>query len=201
MFHAGRNDISEILSAEKNMKICIFCGASNSKDPGVQDQVKSVMKSFYQEKIELIYGGAGIGIMGALADELMNLGGRVTGVLPQRLMLKEVAHAGLTELHLVQDMHERKKLMYDLSDAFLIFPGGMGTLDELFEILTWRQLGIHNKPVAILNINNYYHHLLAFLDQAVSLGLIKSHDRQLLFASDRWEEVLEHFKEATNVQA
>jgi uncharacterized protein (TIGR00730 family) len=177
------------------MKICIFCGASESTDPDVKKYIKSVMKEFRDQNVELIYGGAAIGVMGELANELINLGGDVTGVIPRSLMKKEIAHGGLKDLHIVPDMHERKKMMYDLSDAFLIFPGGMGTLDELFEILTWRQLGIHNKPIAILNINHYYDHLLAFLDEAVNKGLIKAHDRKLLFSSSKWEEIWKHFHE------
>lgn len=175
------------------MKICIFCGASSSLDPEVERQVKVVMKSFHAHQVELVYGGAAIGVMGSLANELINLGGEVTGIIPQRLMLKEVAHAGLTKLHITKDMHERKQMMYKMSDAFLIFPGGMGTLDELFEILTWRQLGIHQKPIAILNVNGYFDSLLNFLDHAVAQGLVKQKDRDLLFSSDDWEKVWEHF--------
>lgn len=177
------------------MKICIFCGASKSLDKEVEVHATKVMKHFFDHKVELIYGGAAIGIMGSLANELMNLGGVVTGIIPRRLMKKEIAHAGLTKLVVVTDMHERKKMMYDLSDAFLIFPGGMGTLDELFEILTWRQLGLHAKPIAILNINGYYDELLKFLDHAVSQGLIKEVDRKLLYSSTEWNDVWNYFKE------
>jgi uncharacterized protein (TIGR00730 family) len=155
---------------------------------------KKVMNDFFIKKIGLVYGGAAIGVMGSLANHLVSKGGHVTGIIPQRLMLKEVAHAALSELHVVKDMHERKKMMYDISDAFLIFPGGMGTLDELFEILTWKQLGIHQKPIAILNINGYYDHLIKFLDHAVSQGLIKAYDRNLLFVSSKWEDILSHFE-------
>jgi uncharacterized protein (TIGR00730 family) len=174
-------------------KICIFCGASDSSDPLVNTEVSRVMSFFKTHEVDLVYGGAGIGIMGRLANELINLGGNVVGVIPRQLMKKEIAHAGLSELHVVKDMHERKKMMYDLSDAFLIFPGGMGTLDELFEILTWKQLGLHQKPIAILNINGYYDHLLSFLDHAVANGLIKAHDRKLLYASADWNSIWEYF--------
>jgi uncharacterized protein (TIGR00730 family) len=176
------------------MKVCIFCGANASLDEEVNNQVKLIMDHFAKHNVELVYGGASIGIMGALATELMVQGGKVTGVIPQQLMKKEIAHAGLTKLHVVKDMHERKKMMYELSDAFLIFPGGMGTMDELFEILTWRQLGLHSKPIAMLNINNYYDHLLKFLDQAVVKGLIASKDRNILFDSDSWLDIWDHFK-------
>lgn len=180
------------------MKICIFCGANASLDPEVDRQVKILMQDFASKNTELVYGGAGIGIMGALATELILKGGKVTGVIPQQLMKKEIAHGGLTKLHVVKDMHERKKLMYDLSDAFLIFPGGMGTMDELFEILTWRQLGLHQKPIALFNINGYYDHLLAFLDHAVEKGLIREHDRALLFSSSDWNEIWKHFSSCEN---
>ena len=175
------------------MRICIFCGASESRDPKVNAEAKFVMKSFYENDIELVYGGAAIGVMGALANELMNLGGKAQGVIPRQLMKKEIAHGGLSELHVVPDMHARKKMMYDLSDAFLIFPGGMGTLDELFEILTWRQLGFHGKPIALMNINGYFDHLLKFLDHSVEQGLMKTHDRNLVFSSSDWNEILQYF--------
>ena len=178
------------------MKICIFCGANASLDPEVNVQVEKITKHFAENKVELVYGGAGIGIMGALATELVNKGGVVTGVIPQRLMKKEIAHGGLSKLHVVSDMHERKKMMYDLSDAFLIFPGGMGTMDELFEILTWRQLGIHQKPIAIFNINHYYDDLLKFLNLATEKGLIKAPDRELLFDANNWDDIWNYFKGA-----
>lgn len=175
------------------MKICIFCGAFNSNDPKVDSEVLSVMKDFRQKDIGLVYGGAAIGIMGKLANELVNLGGEVIGVIPRQLMNKEVAHAGLTKLHVVTDMHERKKMMYDLSDAFLIFPGGMGTLDEFFEILTWKQLGLHRKPIAILNINGYYDHLLKFIEQAIEKGLIRPENRELFYVSTQWIQISSYF--------
>lgn len=176
------------------MRICIFCGSSSSNDPRVEIEVKKVMEHFSSHNIELVYGGASIGIMGALANDLSSRGGKVIGVIPRQLMKVEIAHAGLEKLHVVADMHERKKMMYDLSDAFLILPGGMGTLDELFEILTWRQLGLHAKPIAILNIGGYYDHLLKFLDEAVDKGLLKTDHRNLLFSSERWEKIWEHFQ-------
>lgn len=175
------------------MKICIFCGANSSKDSDVETFAKNIMTDFQAKNVELVYGGAAIGVMGTLATDLIVKGGRVTGVIPQHLMKKEVAHGGLTELIVTKDMHERKQLMYKLSDAFLIFPGGMGTLDELFEIVTWRQLGLHQKPIAILNINGYFDHLLTFLDHAVAQGLIKQTDRNIIYSSSKWEDIWKHF--------
>lgn len=174
-------------------RICVFCGAFESRDPQVDVEVKNVMAYFHARSIGLVYGGAGIGVMGKLANELVNLGGEVIGVLPRHLMKKEIAHGGLTKLHIVSDMHERKKMMYELSDGFLIFPGGMGTLDEFFEILTWKQLGLHQKPIAIFNINGYYDHLLSFFDNAVEQGLIREENRQLFRASRNWQDIVEYF--------
>lgn len=171
------------------MRICIFCGAFDSKDPQVDKEVKNVMGFFHEKNIGLVYGGAAIGVMGKLANELVVLGGEVIGVIPRHLMKKEVAHAGLSDLRVVPDMHQRKKMMYDLSDAFLIFPGGMGTLDEFFEILTWKQLGLHSKPIAILNINGYFDHLLKFFEEAIEKGLIRPENRELFFTSTEWTEV------------
>ena len=177
------------------MKICIFCGANSSIDPKVEVEAKALMSDFSANNVELVYGGAAIGVMGTLATDLMVKNGRVTGIIPQHLINMEVAHAGLTELIVTRDMHERKQLMYKMSDAFLIFPGGMGTLDELFEIVTWRQLGLHSKKVAILNINGYYDHLLKFLDHAVEQGLVSQKSRDIIFSSDRWSDIWAHFNQ------
>lgn len=180
------------------MKICIFCGANASLDSEVNREVKTIMEHFANHEVELVYGGASIGIMGALATELMNRGGKVTGVIPQQLMEREIAHQNLTQLHVVKSMHDRKSMMYELSDAFLVLPGGMGTMDELFEILTWRQLGLHSKPIAILNINNYYDSLIEFLNLAVTRGLVSENDRNILFDSHSWIEIWDHFKASLN---
>lgn len=176
------------------MRLSIFCGAFESSDPQVETEVKKVMQFFFRNKIGMVYGGAGIGVMGKLANELVSLGGEVVGVIPRHLMKKEVAHAGLDNLHVVVDMHERKKMMYDLSQGFLIFPGGMGTLDEFFEVLTWKQLGLHNKPIAIYNINGYFNHLLSFFEHAIDKGLVKPENRTLFFSSDSWEEIVAYYQ-------
>ena len=152
------------------------------------------MKFFRQNNIGLVYGGAAIGVMGQLANELVSLGGEVIGVIPRHLMKKEIAHAGLSDLHVVTDMHQRKKMMYELSDGFLIFPGGMGTLDEFFEILTWKQLGLHKKPIAILNVNGYFDHLMSFIEHAISQGLIRPENRELFFVSQEWSQIAGYFE-------
>lgn len=143
--------------------------------------------------IELVYGGSSVGIMGVLADAVLEHGGVVHGVIPELLMEKEVSHAGLTNLHVVKSMHERKSLMESLSDAFIALPGGFGTLEELVEILTWGQLHIHQKPVGILNAAHYYDELLAFLDHAVAEGLLTESSRTMLHSSDDAAALIDSF--------
>ncbi len=179
------------------MKICIFCGSASGVNPKHITASQDLMKIFAAKKIDLVYGGAAIGVMGELANNLMSLGGNVYGVIPQRLMKKEVAHAGLTKIHVVSDMHERKKMMYDISDGFLIYPGGLGTMDELFEIMTWRQLGYHSKPIALYNSDGYYDPLIQFIDHAVKEGFVSPAHRELLFVSDSLTEVMNYFEEKT----
>ena len=135
-------------------------------------------------EVGLVYGGARVGLMGALADAVLASGGKVTGVIPRALVEKEVAHSGLTDLRIVTSMHERKALMADLSDAFVALPGGWGTLDEMFEILTWAQLGLHRKPCGLLNVEGYFDRLLAFLDHIVEEGFVRREYGALLAVSD-----------------
>jgi uncharacterized protein (TIGR00730 family) len=134
--------------------------------------------------IELVYGGARVGLMGAVADAVLAAGGRVTGVIPKALVEKEVAHNGLTDLRIVTSMHQRKALMADLSDAFIALPGGWGTLDEMFEILTWAQLGLHRKPCGLLNVLGYFDRLLSFLDHTMEQGFVRREYGSLLSVSD-----------------
>ncbi len=176
------------------MKICIFCGSASGNNPKHLEASRVLMKLFHEKNIDLVYGGAAIGVMGELADTLMSLGGKVYGIIPQLLMNKEVAHAGLTKIHVVKDMHERKKMMYEMSDGFLIFPGGFGTMDELFEILTWRQLGYHQKPIAIYNSDGYYDPLIKFIDHAVSEGFVSPAHRALVYVSSSMDEIMNHFQ-------
>jgi len=133
-----------------------------------------------RRNVTLIYGGAHVGVMGAIAESVLSNGGRVIGVIPQALVELEVAHRGLTELHIVDDMHQRKAMMAGLSDGFIALPGGLGTLEELFEMLTWSQLGFHGKPVGVMNVAGYYSSLLTFLDQGVSEGFMRQAHRDLL---------------------
>jgi uncharacterized protein (TIGR00730 family) len=161
-------------------RICVFCGSSPGNGESYLQAARQVGQLLCQRNIELVYGGGNVGLMGALADACLAQGGRVIGVIPQLLVDKEVAHQGLTELHVVQTMHERKALMADLADAFLALPGGYGTWDELCEILTWSQIGIQRKPNALLNVNGYYDPLLAMMARAHSEGFLRDIHADLL---------------------
>lgn len=163
-------------------RLCVFCGASAGGDAVYVEVAQSVGRLLCQRGIELVYGGGNVGLMGAVATACLNAGGRVIGVIPRMLVDREVAHTGLTELRVVGSMHERKFLMADLSDAFLTLPGGFGTWEEFFEILTWSQLGILGKPCAVLNVNGYYDPLLAMADRAVAAGFVRDAHRALLLS-------------------
>ncbi len=141
--------------------------------------------------ITLVYGGAQIGVMGAIADSVLAAGGKVIGVIPQSLVELEIVHNGLTELHIVDDMHQRKAMMAELSDGFIALPGGLGTLEELFEMLTWSQLGFHGKPIGALNVAGYYSSLLTFLDQGVTEGFMKQAHRELLLSDTVASELVD----------
>jgi uncharacterized protein (TIGR00730 family) len=143
--------------------ICVYCGSSQGASEVYASGARDLAKIFVKQQISLVYGGGSIGLMGILADEVLRLGGRVTGVIPQALMDKELGHTKLSALHIVKNMHERKALMSELSDGFIALPGGIGTLEEIFEMFTWLQLGIHNKPLGLLNINGFYDQLIQFL--------------------------------------
>lgn len=160
--------------------ICIFCGSSPGARPTYRDTAVAMGTAIAERGIGLVYGGAKRGTMGVIADAVLEAGGTAVGILPGTLADRELAHPGLTELHLVDSLAERKDKMAELSDAFAILPGGCGTLDELFEVVTWAQLGLHDKPIGILNIEGYYDHLLAFLDTCVTEGFLSQAHRDLL---------------------
>lgn len=154
-------------------RLAVFCAASPGERPLFAESVASVGRLLAERGIGLVYGGGGTGLMGVLADAAMAAGGEVIGVIPAALVAKEQAHNGLSQLHVVETMHERKALMSELADAFLALPGGYGTLDELFEAITWRQLKIHDKPCGLLDVDGYYADLVAFLERAVREGFIR----------------------------
>ena len=153
--------------------VCVFCGARTGDDPAHGAAAQALGELLGSGGRRLIYGGGGIGMMGLVADATLRAGGEVIGVIPEHLATREVAHAGLTELRVVGSMHERKQLMASLADGFVVLPGGLGTLEEFFEIWTWGQLGLHRKPYGLLNVNGYFGHLLAFLDHTVAAGFVR----------------------------
>jgi uncharacterized protein (TIGR00730 family) len=171
----------------------IFCGSHIGKDPCYQVTTKSVAELLVANNIELVYGGGRLGLMGLLADTMLELGGVVIGVETQFLLARE-GHSGLTKLHTVETMHERKALMSQLSDAFLLLPGGAGSLDEFFEVYTWGQLKLHSKPCAILNADHYYDFLIQFIDHAVEKEFIESEDRNTLQILNNIPSVLDLLK-------
>jgi uncharacterized protein (TIGR00730 family) len=160
--------------------ICVFCGSSCPPDPRYADAARGLGVLMASRGIDLVYGGGRVGLMGAVADAALAAGGRVFGVIPVGLFDREVAHRELTELHEVASMHERKQLMYDMSDGFIALPGGLGTLDELAEVTTWSQLGLHAKPVVLLDVDEFWDPLVALLDRMVSVGLLKPANRELI---------------------
>ncbi len=174
-------------------RLCVYCGSS----PGTGDDYISAAQELgtlmLQQEIGLVYGGASLGIMGAIADTVLEGGGCVTGIIPQALHGKEIAHKGLTELHVVDSMHERKSLMAVLSDGFVAMPGGFGTLEEIIEVITWGQLGFHDKPCGLLNVAGYFDHLLAFLDHSQAEGFLRAQHRSMLLVASRPAALLEQF--------
>jgi uncharacterized protein (TIGR00730 family) len=164
--------------------VCVFCAASPGVQPIYVEQAAAMGRLLAESGRRLVYGGGRTGLMGALADAALNAGGEVIGIMPRHLVEREVAHVGLTELHVVTSMHERKALLAELSDGFLAMPGGLGTLEELFEVWTWGQLGLHRKPYGLLEVNGFFAPLLHFLDHAVTEGFIRQEYRDLLVVDD-----------------
>jgi len=173
--------------------VCVYCGSSPGRLEAYTNGARALARILVERDLALVYGGASIGLMGMVADEVLALGGRVVGVIPQALARKEVAHAGLTELHLTQSMHERKTLMAELSDGFIALPGGIGTFEELFEIWTWAQLGMHAKPVGLLNVAGYYDALIAFVDHATQEQFMRPAQRALLIVESDPAVLLDRF--------
>jgi uncharacterized protein (TIGR00730 family) len=161
-------------------RVCVYCASSPGHDPAIQAAARTLGQLLVAEGLGLVYGGGTVGLMGLVADTVMTGGGTVTGVIPKGLFPREIPHRGLTELVEVSSMHERKTKMFELADAFVALPGGFGTLEELAEVTTWAQLGIHQKPIGVLNVRGYYDSLLAFLDRGVSEGLLRPDNRALL---------------------
>ena len=175
-------------------RVCVFCGSNAGIRPEYGIAARAVAAGLARRGFGLVYGGGNVGMMGIIADSMLQAGGEVIGVIPQSLVAKEVAHHGVSELRVVDTMHQRKALMNDLSDAFIALPGGFGTLDEFFEILTWAQLGIHSKPCAILNVESYYDPLLALFDHGVGEGFVRSAHRNLVISNFDPVALLDHME-------
>lgn len=171
--------------------VCVYCGSSPGRRTIYAEQAEQLGRTLAQRDIRLVYGGARVGIMGVIADAVLTHGGEVVGVIPQPLVDLEVAHEGLSELIITRSMHERKAIMAEHADAFIALPGGIGTLEELFEAWTWTQLGFHRKPCGLLNIDGYYDHLIRFLDHIADQAFVKTVHRDILCVDSQAEGLLE----------
>lgn len=174
--------------------IAVFCGSSLSTDDQMNHEAYQLGAVLAAESIQLVYGGAKIGLMGKVADGVLQNEGKVIGIIPDFLTSKEVVHTSLSELIITETMHERKLKMHDLSDAIIALPGGFGTLEELFEMLTWAQLGLHKKPIGLLNTNGFYDDLLSFIDTMISKGLLKADQRKLILVADEIDDLLDQMR-------
>lgn len=175
--------------------IAVFCGSSNGTDDMYMTAANQLGAAMAAQELELVYGGAKIGLMGAVADGVLNNNGKAIGVLPHFLGSKEIAHDGLTELIMVESMHERKMKMNELCDGVITMPGGYGTMEELFEMLTWAQLGLHKKPIALLNINGYYDPLISLIQTMVRSGFLKGINQEMLLVSDNILDLLDQMRD------
>lgn len=174
-------------------RICVFCGSNPGRDPAYRAAAVALGEVLAARGIGLVYGGASVGLMAVVADTVLARGGEAVGVIPQMLVDKEIAHSGLTALHVVESMHARKAKMADLADGFVALPGGAGTLEELFEIWTWAQLGTHAKPVGVLDVNGFWSKLEAFLDHVVAEGFLRAGHRGMLLSADEPGALLDAF--------
>nr|WP_315592176.1 TIGR00730 family Rossman fold protein [uncultured Cupriavidus sp.] len=179
--------------------VCVYCGSSPGFRPEYAEGAKALGRAMAEQGLALVYGGGKVGLMGIVADSVMAHGGAAIGIIPDALMQKEVGHRGLTELHVVRNMHERKQMMADRADAFIAMPGGVGTFEELFETFTWAQLGYHDKPVGLLNVAGFYDGMLAFLKHAVGEGFLKQIHADMLHVSDAPSDLLGKLSAAPRV--
>ena len=177
-----------------NGRICVFTGSKTGKRSEYRAAARQAARQLVERGYGLVYGGGNVGLMGVIADAVLERGGHVTGVIPDALVSQEVAHRGLSELRVVQSMHERKAVMADLSDGFIAMPGGIGTMEEFFEVLSWAQLGLHNKPCGLLNIGEYYDHLIRFMNHAVDQEFLKPKHRALLIVEEEPSRLLDRFE-------
>jgi len=177
-------------------RLCVFCGSSKGNDPIYKETANILAREIVKNNLTMVYGGGSIGIMGVLADEILSLKGKVIGVIPKFLYDLEVGHDDVTELIIVESMHERKQKMAEISDGFLALPGGFGTLEEMSEILTWVQLKLIQKPIGLLNTKGFFNHFLLMLDNMVAEGFLKKNNRDILLAGNNPFEIIEQLKSA-----
>ena len=174
--------------------ICVYCGANAGVNPVYAEAARALGRALVENNLSLVYGGGKVGLMGVIADEVLRLGGEVTGVIPTALVEREVGHNGLTRQFIVKDMHERKAMMAELADGFIAMPGGMGTLEELFEMLTWSQLGIHAKPIGLLNVDGFYDGLTGFIAHASEQGFVRPQHAALMMSAPEAQALLQLLK-------
>ncbi len=180
---------------EKIASICVFCGSSEGNDPEILNQANQLGRAFANREIALVYGGSQLGIMGAVAKSCLESGGKAIGIIPEFLKTKEIVHTGLDDLIITKTMHERKLKMQEVSDGFITLPGGFGTFEELFEIITWSQLGLHHKPIGLLNTNGFYDALIVMLDEMVKRGFLKQENHDLLIVDTNIDRLIEAMQE------
>jgi uncharacterized protein (TIGR00730 family) len=181
----------------KFLSVCVYCGSSVGNNPVFADAARSLGHKLVEQNLSLVYGGGHVGLMGIVADAVLDAGGEVTGVIPKALMDSEVGHERLTRLFVVKDMHERKALMAEHAHGFIAMPGGIGTLEELFEALTWAQLGFHEKPVGLFNVDGFYDKLIEFLNQLTSQGFLRPEHRDLLIVQAEPDALITQLKKFT----
>ena len=175
--------------------IAVYCGANAGADPVYAEGARALARALVDQQLALVFGGGHVGLMGIIADEVLRLGGQVSGVIPQQLVERELAHPGLTRLFVVKDMHERKAMMAQLGDGFVAMPGGMGTFEELFEMLTWSQLGIHSKPVGLFNVAGFYDQLVGFMEHVKEQGFIRPQHADLMMVESSAERLVQRLME------
>lgn len=176
-------------------RLCVFCGSSKGSDPAYAEAARELGLILARERISLVFGGGSVGLMGVVADAVLEGGGEAIGVIPHGLSAREVGHKGLTQMHVVDTMHERKQMMAELADGFIALPGGLGTFEEVFEVWTWSQLGMHAKPIGFLDVNGFYAPLMTFLDRAVDAGFIRPKFRSIAMVETDPERLLARFRE------
>ena len=189
--------MENIQSVRQIQRVCVFCGSSSGARPVYAEATAQLGRELAKSKIALVFGGGRVGLMGVLADSVLSTGGQAIGVMPRALVEKEIAHTSLTKLHVVESMHQRKALMADLADAFLLLPGGFGSWEEFFEVLTWLQLGIHRKPCAILNVAGYYNGLLSLADHALAEGFLRPAHHKMVIVAEHPRDALSQLASAS----